>query len=131
MPDLVQSPVEVSHPQIAGGDSATMLSSLQKYYTILDDDRLVTKILSEEPALYSLLMEAAGPLQKAFGEKRILQLRGQTSDEDRMLNAVVRVSADFGDPEGALRAFDAAWWLDNCHRSGGALVFDYEMQDAV
>jgi hypothetical protein len=73
-----------------------------------------------------------GPLQVAFGEGRIIQLRVQASDDDSLLKAAVQLPADFGDdPERALRSFDAQWWLDNCRRSGGALVFDYEIQDAV
>ncbi len=108
------------------------LRSLQQHYTILDDDRLITEILEEETSLYTLLIEAIKPLQRAFGEKRIIHLRIQSSEDDIIVKVAVQLPADFGaDPERALRSFDEEWWLNNCHRSGGALVFDYEMQDAV
>jgi hypothetical protein len=113
-------------------DYAEQLRSLQQHYTILDSNRLIIELLEEEPALYTLLVEAVRPLQNAFGERRIVQVRVQFSDDDSLLKVAVQLPADFGgDPERALRSFDGEWWLNNCHRSGGALVFDYEIQDAV
>ena len=104
------------------------LRSLQQHYTILDDDRLITEILEEETSLYTLLIEAIKPLQHAFGEKRIIHLRIQSSEDDIIVKVAVQLPADFGDdPERALQSFDEEWWLNNCHRSDGALVFDYEI----
>ena len=98
----------------------------------MDDDRTVTEFVQEEPELYWLLLEAVDPLRQAFGEKRLIYIRVQTSDEDSILKVAVRLPANFGDdPERVLQAFDEEWWLKNCHRSGGALVFDYEMQKAI
>ena len=111
---------------------AAQLSALQKDYATLGDSSRFIEVLEEEPRLFALLIEAARPLRAAFGERAALQLRAQYSDDDRLLKVGVRLPADFGaDPEQALRSFDAQWWLKNCHRSGGALVFDYEIQDAV
>lgn len=113
-------------------DYAEQLRSLQQHYTILDSNRLIIELLEEEPALYALLVEAVRPLQNAFGERRIVQVRGQFSDDNSFLKVAVQLPADFGgDPERALWSFDGEWWRNNCHRSGGALVFDYEIQDAV
>jgi hypothetical protein len=113
-------------------DSAAQLRSLQQHYTILDSNRVIIKLLEEESALYTLLVEAVSPLKNAFGEGRIVQVRVQFSDDDSLLKVAVQLPADFeNDPERALRSFDEDWWLSNCHRSGGALVFDYEIQDAV
>ena len=122
-----------SHEQpLLNQNFALQLCPLQRHYTILDDDRRIIELLGEEPALHALLLEAVKPLQDAFGEKRIVQVRVQSSDEDSLLKVAVQLPADFGaDPERALRSFDEAWWLNNCHRSGGALVFDYEMRDAI
>ncbi len=104
------------------------LRSLQQHYTILDDDCLITEILAEETSLYTLLIEAIKPLQHAFGEKRIIHLRIQSSEDDMIVKVAVQLPADFGDdPERALQSFDEEWWLNNCHRSDGALVFDYEI----
>lgn len=113
-------------------DFAAQRRFLQQHYMILDNDRVITELLEEEPALYTLLIEAVKPLQDAFGEKRIVQVRTQFSDDETLLKVAVQLPGDFGDdPERALRSFDRPWWLHNCHRSNGALVFDYEIQDAV
>ena len=109
----------------------TQVRALQKRYTIVDADILITDVLSEHRSLYSLLIEAVKPLHETFGEQYVLQLRAQLTDEGSLLRAVVQLPQTFDDPETALRGFDTDWWLNNCHRSGGALVFDYEIQDAV
>jgi len=107
--------------------------SLQQYYTIVDSDRIVTELIGEEPALFALLLEAVRPLRMAFGEKRLIYVRVQFSDDDTLLRVAVQlpVSLSNDQAERALRSFDEHWWLKNCQRSGGALVFDYEIQDAV
>jgi hypothetical protein len=109
------------------------LRTLQQYYTVLDSDRVVIEFLKEESGLYTLLVEAVRPLQTTFGKKGLLHVRVQHSDDDGLLKVVVQLPADFGDDqaEQALGSFDREWWLNNCHRSGGALVFDYEIRDAV
>jgi hypothetical protein len=113
-------------------DYAGQLRALQQHYTTLDTNRSIIEVLEEEPALYTLLLEAVRPLHNAFGERRLIQIRVQFSDDDSLLKVAVQLPADFGDdPELALRSFDRDWWVDNCHRSGGALVFDYEIRDAV
>ena len=99
---------------------------------MLNSNRVIIEFLEEEPALYRLLVEAVQPLRTVFGEKRLLQLRVQYSDEDSLLKVAVQLPVDFGgDPEQALHSFDTEWWLNNCHRSGGALVFDYEIQNSI
>ena len=119
------------HPQ-PRKDFSAQLRALHQHYTILDDDRTFIELLATEPALYSLLIEAVEPLRHAFGDKRLIYIRIQSSDEDSILKVTVRLPANFGDnPEGSLQAFDEDWWLNNCHRSSGALVFDYEMQNAI
>jgi hypothetical protein len=116
----------------SGQDVTQQLRSLQQHYTILDSNFSVIDLLEEEAALYRLLLEAVGPLQNAFGGGRIIHLRVLVSDDDSLIKVAVQLPADLdGDPERALRSFDNDWWLGNCHRSGGALVFDYEIQDAV
>jgi hypothetical protein len=113
-------------------DSVAQLRSLQQHYTVLNSNRVIIKLLEEESALYTLLVEAVGPLKTAFGEGRIVQVRVQFSDDDSLLKVAVQLPVDFEkDSERALRSFDEEWWLNNCHRSGGALVFDYEIQDGV
>lgn len=126
---VLSSGYEHSQPK---KDFSAQLRALHQHYTILDDDRTFIELLATEPALCSLLIEAVEPLRHAFGDKRLIYIRIQSSDEGSILKVTVRLPANFGDnPEGALQAFDEEWWLYNCHRSGGALVFDYEMQNAI
>ena len=113
-------------------DFTAQLNTLHRYYTILDDDHALIRLLEAEPDLYFLLIEAVEPLRQAFGEKALLYMRIQSGDEDSLLKVAVWLSANFSnDPERAIQAFDEEWWLHNCHRSSGGLVFDYEMQNAV
>lgn len=106
------------------------LRNVQQHYLIVDSDREVTELLHAYPRLYLLLLEAVRPLQSAFGD-RLFQIRVQHSDYDSLLKVAVQLPADFAQPEVALKAFDNDWWINNCQRSSGALVFDYEIQDGV
>lgn len=112
-------------------DVSAQLRTLQQHYTIVDSDRDIIEVLDEYPALFALLAEAVKALQNAFGKNRLLQVRVQHSDDDKLLKVAVLLPADFACPELALRSFDTGWWIDNCQRSSGALVFDCEIQDAV
>ena len=113
-------------------DHAEQLSALHQNYVILDDNSIIIELLEAEPALYQLLIDAVAPLLHAFGDKRVIHILVQSSDEDSILKVAVQLPASFeGDPERALQSFDAEWWLHNCHRSGGVLVFDYETQNAI
>jgi hypothetical protein len=109
------------------GQVRPRLRCLPQHFSILDSNSTIVELLEQEPELYRLLVEAVRSLQNAFGDGLIMQLRVQSSGDESVLKVAVQLPADFaGDPERALRSFDAEWWLDNCHRSGGALVFDYE-----
>ena len=112
-------------------DVSAQLRTLQQHYTIVDSDRDIIGVLEDYPALFALLAEAVKALQNAFGKNRLLQVRVQHSDDDKLLKVAVLLPADFACPELALRSFDTGWWIDNCQRSSGALVFDCEIQDAV
>ena len=105
--------------------------SLKQHYTILDSNDVIIKLLDEKPSTYLLLIEAVKPLQNVFGPGRIIRMRAQISDDDSLIKIAVQLPRTFEDPEYALSNFDADWWLNNCNRSGGALVFDYEIQDAL
>ena len=113
-------------------DHTEQLRALHQHYMILDDSSTIVELFEAEPALYQLLIDAVAPLRHAFGDKRVIHIRVQSSDEDSILKVAVQLPATFeGDPERALQSFDAAWWLHNCHRSGGVLVFDYETHNAI
>ena len=113
-------------------DFTEQLRTLNQHYTILGDDRTIVELLATEPVLYSLLIEAIEPLRQVFGDKHLIYIQVLSSNEDSILKVTVRLPANFGgNPEDALQAFDEMWWLSNCHRSSGTLVFDYEMPDAI
>jgi hypothetical protein len=111
-------------------DLAGQLRNLQRHYLIVDSDREVNQVLDEYASLYPLLLEAVRPLKAAFGD-RLFHIRVQQSDYDTLLKVAIQLNADFARPETALNAFDSSWWINNCHRSSGALVFDYEIQDGI
>ena len=113
-------------------DFALLLRTLHRHYTILDSEALMETFLDQGSGLYDLLIEAVEPLHSAFGERRIFHIRVQISDDGNLIKVGVQLPPDFGDDaERALHSFDSAWWLDNCHRSAGCVVFDYEIQDVV
>jgi hypothetical protein len=131
VPDLVKIPM-ASPEMPQHRDYEAQLRALRQHYTILDSSRSLIEFLGQEPALYALLAEAVQHLKDAFGERRLVQVRLQASDDGSLLKAAVQLPADFGDdPERALQSFDEEWWLKNCSRSGGSLVFDYEIRDAI
>jgi hypothetical protein len=121
MSDLAKIPLAGPAKPGAQGDNHGPTTRAEK--TLSDCDiQPVIDLLDKQPEIYSLLSEAVPPIEKAFGSLR----RRQHSEGSRA------AAADFGhDPEVALESFDRDWWLDNCHRSDGALIFDYEIHDAV
>jgi hypothetical protein len=111
---------------------SALLRSLQEHYAILDAENSIIEFLQQQPSLLRLLIEAVKPLRIAFGDGHIFQLIVLHSDDGILLKIAVLLPSDFSDdPEQALHSFDMEWWLNNCHHSNGALVFDYEIQDAV
>jgi hypothetical protein len=111
-------------------DVTTQFRELQRHYTISGEDNDVKDFLEADHTLFALLSEAVQPLNAAFGNG-LLQVRVQKADDDSLLKVAVQLPADFAQPECALQSFDDLWWINNCHRSAGALVFDYELRDAV
>ncbi len=125
---LIQDPYKQTQIQ---RDLTAQLRILQRHYTIVDSDRYVSELLEDDPTLFGLLVEAVEPLQLSFGKKRILHIRVQRFDDDTLLKVAVQLPPDFPGPEEALKSFDSEWWMNNCQRSTGTLLFDYEIQDAV
>jgi hypothetical protein len=119
------------HPPDRPNQNAEYLQLLQ-YYTFVDSQHIIEDFLVEESSYFSLLNEAVEPLRAAFGEVRLIRVKAQAHDDDKMLRVTVQLPSNMNsDPEDAIHRFDTDWWLDNCHRSRGGLVFDYEIQDAV
>ena len=89
---------------------------------------LLSELLQAEPALYPLLIDAVEPLQHAFERIVLFILEYSHAMRHSLLKVVVWLpSISVMTRNVRLQTFDEDWWLNNCHRSGGALVFDYEM----
>ena len=74
-----------------------------------------------------LAREAIPYLRQAFGEECQILLRLQSTEEGPLYKMTVHLLPQYDrNPDQALRQFEETWWLDNCHRSEGNLVFDYE-----
>lgn len=108
--------------------SVELLSVLRQNYIIQATQEL-TNFLSAFPVLGFLLCEAVRPIRDAFGDQHFLQIGLEGSEDGFVINAVISLPENFPNPENALREFDQHWWLENCSRSYGSLVFDYELRD--
>jgi hypothetical protein len=106
------------------------LRDLQRLYTPVGAEELIVDLLAEVPVLFSLLKEAVDPIYAEFGDAIILQLRAQESDENVLLRVVIQSALNIEEAEVALERFEDAWWLDNCHKSSGSLVFDCSVRPA-
>lgn len=107
------------------------LGRLERAYVIRDSE-LLSQVLEESPFLGELLWEAVAQLDCSFGPGSIKKVEVIRSDEGLSIGVIIRNCADGpNDAEDALREFDEKWWLLNCHRSDGSLVFDYEIGHGV
>jgi hypothetical protein len=105
------------------------IKRLERHYAIQERSAL-SSLLREQGQLPGLLMEAVPYLPKWFGD-RPLHLRVSYAEEEIALRASVVWPSALEPAEEALRAFDADWWLANCAKSDGYLVFDFELVDGV
>ncbi len=103
------------------------LAHLERDYSLSGDTSVITSVLTEVPALYSLLGEAVEPLERAFGSKKLLQLQTLESDDDTVLRVMVRLPLTTAGVKEKMSRFKHDWWLKNCSRSEALLVFDYEL----
>lgn len=102
------------------------LERLERAYVIRDSE-LLSQVIEESPFLGELLWEALAQLDSSFGTGSIKKVEVIPSDEDSLIRVVAcNPSSGPADAEAELRNFVRQWWLHNCHRSDGSLVFDYE-----
>jgi hypothetical protein len=103
------------------------------HYRFAGEARRWVDWFAAHPAMALVLYEAVRPLYQAFGRIMPLTLTLVPDPEggDAVARVVVQVPADWqGDPDEALRTFDEVWWLRNCSRSGGLVVWDAEQAPA-
>ncbi len=110
-------------------DHGSDVESTIRNYTITGDQQSVLSVIRNRPNLGRLLVEAVAPLRRSFGENVVLRLDLLVGDEDPTLRAVAVVPAAFPGPEAALARFDTGWWLDNWHRGGAMVNFDWESRN--
>ena len=129
----VKEKPELAAHFVVAMDAMWKLGRLKNHFEIMDGEDEILKILASDDDFFSVLVESVEPLQNAFGKDRVLQIRVQIHDDgDVMVKVAPQLPIAFADhAEPALDSFDEQWWLKNCHRSNGSLVFDYEFQDAI
>lgn len=107
-----------------------LLKTIEAHYIITEGKEWVKRLLYTQRDLSKLLIEAVQPLKKAFGYK-LVQLQGLSDGDDVSLTATVQWQDDANLARAARDNFDQDWWLANCNRAHGFLVFDYELVDAI
>jgi hypothetical protein len=121
--DICQAPRSASGPD--------EVANIARNYTITGDEQAVFSVIRQGRDLGPLLVEAVTPLRRSFGDSVPLRLKLLIGgEEEPSLVALAIIPTAFPEPEEALSQFDKGWWLDNCHRAGAMVVFDYEFQDA-
>lgn len=104
------------------------LGALRQAY-VFADSSLVRTFLREHRALPVLLLDAVPWLKSAFGDTATLQLQLMIEeDEPTALCGLVLWTDSLASAQEALRRFDESWWLNNCRRASGNLVFDIELR---
>jgi hypothetical protein len=116
--------------QIPADLVADSLSGVEKHYIITEGREQVARLFFLHRGLPKLLLDAVQPLRESFGEK-LLQLQANSDGEDVSLRATILWPDSAESAHAALDNFDQRWWLDNCNRAHGYLVFDYELVDGL
>ncbi|MFZ0629720.1 MAG: hypothetical protein WA399_02090 [Acidobacteriaceae bacterium] len=104
------------------------LETLRRVYVFVDSS-LVRAFLREHRALPVLLLDAVPWLKSAFGDTPTLQLQLMIEEgEPATLCGLVLWTGALESAKEALRRFDDNWWLSNCRRASGNLIFDIELR---
>ncbi len=109
---------------------AASIGEIEEHYIVTEGREEMQELFFYERDLPKLLLEAVRPLRESFGDK-LLQLNASTNDDDISLKATILWPGDIASATAALEDFDERWWLDNCSRAHGHLIFDYELADGV
>jgi hypothetical protein len=106
------------------------INKVEAHYIITEGKERVAGLFCEQRELPKLLLEAVRPLRTSFGEK-LLQLQANSDGDDIFLKSTILWPGDAASARAALDNFDQSWWLDNCTRAHGHLIFDYELVDGL
>lgn len=103
------------------------LAALRALY-VFEDASAVELFLKDQRAVPGVLLEAAPHLKQYFGADTPLHLR-VNFDEDgsRTLQSLAIWKGTLREAKAALARVDKAWWLRNCRRGSGNIIFDYEL----
>ena len=106
---------------------ANDISMLYRLY-LIDHPRTVSTFLQSHRTISSVLIEAEPYLKKSFGPKVLSGIR-VISDEQEA--GSIRVSVNWpgqvSEAVIALAKFDETFWLANCRRGTGRVIFDYDL----
>lgn len=104
------------------------LDNLRREY-VFSDPSSVRAFLREHRALPVVLLDAVPWLKTSFGADATLQLQLMLEeDEPTSLCGLVLWTGSLASAQMALHEFDESWWLRNCQRASGNLIFDYELR---
>lgn len=103
------------------------LDRIEKNFVLEDRLRLL-EFLKRNILLTQVLLEAVPHLRESFGTDVPLILRFSWEDESsRTVYGIVPWTGALVNARTALDRFDVAWWRKNSYRTGGRIVFDYEL----
>jgi len=98
-----------------------------KARAVLDAD--VHRFLAAHPDIALVLDEMAAPLHACFGQHTaVLEVLTDGEEGDFLSLLVHMPHATAQGAAAALTRFDEAWWVHHCHRTGGLLVVDFQLE---
>ena len=108
-------------------DFETSLECLRKNF-IFHQPQTVRPFLNSHRFLMPVLLESIPHLLECFGPNAFLALE-VVLDEGlpTEIYALVLWHGDRSIARAALKKFDESWWRSNLRKSGGRIVFDYEL----
>jgi len=102
------------------------LTELERVYVF--ENRAEVSEFIERNRIRGLLLEAAEPLNAAFGEKAVKKLTVLDDDEGfTTLFCLILFPGDIAVARLALEFFDQHWWLPRSRQASGKLNFDFEL----
>ena len=74
-----------------------------------------------------LIGESIEHLMKAFGDPLTIYISRHTSPEDgqETVKIMAQLNCSYEEAKAMRESFWDNWWVDNCHRSHCALIFDF------
>lgn len=114
---LLEQEMEIGNP----------IASLRQSYVLSDPEGL-SDFLKRYRALPSLLQDMTKPIKKFFGQDCVLTLAlDRSGDESPIIRLAILWKDSLSAASAALNAFDEHYWINNCGRSSGNIVVNYDL----